>query len=714
MKKPFRGGKTGFLARNLCNSLLFSLLFFSYPAHPQIPLNGFCKYNSIQSDKGGSILQTLNYNGDAYSDKIIYHPGKKSISVYAGLRDGEFRREREQKLNIPVSAIVPVRDNFGRIKSYAFVSRPQRKIMVGRFSSSGFFTAVRTISFDGYPESISSADLDNDTKPELIISGPSVPGIQIINPENEKNPRVVESRKPFTYNVVFDIDLDGFPDLAAYSLWDNMIQIFYNDYRGGLKPVRGVDVVSPVSNLTVFDLNLDGFQDILYSSGNSIRIIYGDSVASYNTKGVINTRHKVDKFVVGDYNRDGAIDIAYLNTEASVVNVIFSDNTGQSHPEIEYISAMGLVDISPFYSKFITGISTLSASGYIYTVTKMLLFNEGDKITFGGEAHDISFSDLNRDGINDFLVADTVSNNLKLILRDRAGYPVGMHLITPKTGFNRFRFSVESEERINFLLYHSDSNIFEFFILSLKGSKTVTRGMSGYAAGNIRSAGFPVKVNDRYYFSVSSVSRGKTFVETFAYSNNSLTRTTLAASDSLFEVLDFISYDSLYYWYRRGKELSHASGSVRTFPEKAPGRWRKIEDGDGKFLSSREVSGFGLNESANLSVLRSGGKVNVVLLRKNKFRIFRDDLLNGISDEDLVKTTYFDLRREGVMRPVFFDSRGGRVYSTGFLLNRGRLLLSKIAEIPGAVRFYPGTLYPNKNFILYNVKDERYISLIRI
>lgn len=714
MKKPFRGGKTGFLARNLCNSTLLFLLVFSYPANPQIPLNGFCNYKSFQSDKGGSILQTLNYNGDAYSDKVIYHPGKKSISVYAGLREGGFQRAREQKISVSLSAIVPVRDNFGRIKSYGLVSRPQRKILVGQFSSTGFFTAAHSVIIDGYPESVSSADLDNDTKPELIISGTSVPGIQIINPEKEKNAKVIEERKPFPLNVVFDIDLDGFPDLAAYSLWDNKIQIFYNDFRGGLKAVRGVDVVAPVTNLTVFDLNLDGFQDILYSSGNSIRILYGDSVASYNTKGAINTRHKVDKFVVGDYNRDGAIDVAYLNTTASVVNVIFFDNSGQSHPELEYISAPGLADIASFYSKFITGISALSAEGYIYTVTKMLLFNDGDKITFGGEAHDIAFSDLNRDGINDFLVADTVRNNLKLILRDRAGYPVGMHLITAKNGFNRYRFSVEKEDKINFILYHSNSSLFEFFSLSLKGNKAVMRGINGYTAGNIRAASFPLKTDVGYNFSFSSVSRGRTYVETFVYDNNTLTGMKTAATDSLFEVLDFITYDSLYYWIRRGNELGHAVSTVNKFPQRDPGRWNIIKNGEGKFLSSREVSGFGLNESANLSVLRSGGKINVVLLRKNKFRVFRDDLLNGISDEDLMKTAYFDLRREGVMRPVFFDSRGGRVYSTGFLMNRGRLLLSKIAEIPGAERFYPVTLYPNKNFILYNVKDERYISLIRI
>lgn len=710
----FIGGKTGFTGKNLFRFIAGLILLTSSAATSQIPVNGLCKYTGIRVDEGGAFFQSINFNGDAYTDQVIYHPAKKAVSLYAGAAEGQFKRTRLQKTGIALTAITPLRDNRGRTRSYAFISRNERKIQIGEFNAYGNFRVSSSLQLQGYPETVSAADLDNDGKPELIISGPSFPGIKVVDSEKGKKSFVIDEKKPYPVNAVFDIDFDGLPDLAAYSPWEGKIQIFYNDYRGGLRLVRGVVVPGPVSNMIVFDINLDGFQDILYASRNSIQILYGDSVASYSKKGAIKTGRNVDKFIVGDYNRDGTIDIAYLNIKASVVNVILSDQQGSIYPEVEYITAPGLTDLASFYSRYVTGISALSSAGEIHTITKLLLFQSGDKITFGGNAVDFTSQDLNKDGITDFIITDSSANHLKVIIRNKEGYPSGMLYVEPKIKFNRFRYSLESPDALNFIFYYTGGNTFEYRRVLVNGGQIREQWINGYTKGEIRAISFPQVTAAGYIFSAASSKGRNTFIEKFDYTKGKLFSTFSSKTDLLYELLDFLTPDSLYYWFRDGQTLIFSRSSLKNLRVKKPLESFPIGIKEGRLLTSRELVNFSLQESANFSVFRSGNEAFAVLFRKNKFQVFRDDLMNNIPDESLMKTAYFDQRREGIIRPVFFDGRNGKVYNTGFLLRRNRILLNPIAEIPGANRFYPVNLYPNKNFILYTKPDERVFSLIRI
>ncbi len=63
-------------------------------------------------------------------------------------------------------------------------------------------------------------------------------------------------------------------------------------------------------------MNLDSYQDLIFSEGKKLKIFYGDFSSSYSKQVEINTDYFPNEFIVADFNRDGEIDLAYLNTDS--------------------------------------------------------------------------------------------------------------------------------------------------------------------------------------------------------------------------------------------------------------------------------------------------------------------------------------------------------------------------------------------------------------
>ena len=104
-------------------------------------------------------------------------------------------------------------------------------------------------------------------------------------------------------------------------------------------------------------MNLDSYQDLIFLEGNKLKIIYGDFSSSYSKQIEIETRHSPNDFIIGDFNKDGRIDLAYFSADASVASVIFAESDYNFFDEIPILYKEGMKSIIPFYSKFIDGLA---------------------------------------------------------------------------------------------------------------------------------------------------------------------------------------------------------------------------------------------------------------------------------------------------------------------------------------------------------------------
>ena len=424
MKKLFKEEKTGLKIELKTVKLILFAFFLSHEIFAQIPINGFCKFKSFTVSPNFNSLFTLNYNNDSYTDLILYNPLSKKIVSLSGKENGDFNKPGVSTIPYPITNIQSLIEKNKEIKRYAFVSRVNMRVGIYSFTSRGRAVLSGSVRFKSYPENLSTADMNQNGKDEILVSGSAFNGLSIISQTKRglKAEKIIQNTS-FSDAVFADLRDDGFADIAAFNMINNSIFFFYNNGSGNFSIVRTIPVGTPIHSLKAMDINLDNYTDLIFAGKHSITIMYGDFASAYNHIKKIKTEFEPDQIITGDFNRDGRIDIAYINYEKNILSVIFAKSDSTFYPEMVYLQKDNLKNMIPFYSKFINGIAGISSDGLLFTLTNLASFSSNPSIVFSPKPSSISYFDHNNNGIIDICYMDKFSQSLDIITRNSAGIP---------------------------------------------------------------------------------------------------------------------------------------------------------------------------------------------------------------------------------------------------------------------------------------------------
>lgn len=404
-----------------------SFLFFIFPLHftfSQVPINGFCKLTTFKIDSGYNKIASLNYNGDAYSDLLIFNSTEKKALVLEGIEDGKFKSQKKISLTYPITNIESnssTRNGFG---NDVFTSRSEKLFGLLKFSPNASASFGNKLKFKSYPDKISVADIDEDNVAEVLISGSSFEGLSVISFQNGNiSENIVAQAGSYKFSTFVDLNNDDKPDIAAYSSLTKNIHFFYNKGNGKFSELRQIPQSVSISQLKSFDFNLDYFQDLIVSGGKSITLYLGDVRSSYEKIITVDTKFKVDDFVIGDFNRDGYFDIVYLSISSGTISTIFGKPDAEFHEEVVHLIRRGLKFITPYFSKFIFGIAYLTESGELGIISQLKSFSDNFSIALSVKPGALSVFDKDNNGINDLAFIDESNNTLNLLIRNDDGRP---------------------------------------------------------------------------------------------------------------------------------------------------------------------------------------------------------------------------------------------------------------------------------------------------
>ncbi|RKY20382.1 MAG: hypothetical protein DRP62_08605, partial [Planctomycetota bacterium] len=148
--------------------------------------------------------------------------------------------------------------------------------------------------------------------------------------------------------AVGDFDEDGDLDLAVACIWDDRITVILGDGEGGAKSESSVQFprnTQPASIVTA-DFNGDGHLDLAtanYGTGEppypSVSVMLGDGKGGFAKAKDYQVIKRPEALVVGDFNEDGYVDIAAINSAKLVsikpeivvknyVSLFYGDGTG--------------------------------------------------------------------------------------------------------------------------------------------------------------------------------------------------------------------------------------------------------------------------------------------------------------------------------------------------------------------------------------------------
>jgi hypothetical protein len=409
------------------NVILFCLLFFN-SAFSQIPINGFCNLNSFPSFTGYTLVTTYDVNNDSYPDIILYSPNHNSIIIAEGEEKFEFTNYKIIKVPYYLSNLIPLGEESTYPMDYVFTSRKSRTAGIFNISSSADFNPIAELGFDSFPENISTADINNDGYSEYLISGSGFNGLSILFFRNDKlTEKKINMNQSYSQAVFTDVSNDGSPDITAFNLISNSIDIFYNDGAGNFELIRQIDPEAYVESIQSLKIDNDEYIDLVYTEGNSFKILFGDFRSAFDSTMVINTQYIPHRYVIGDLNSDFVNDVAYIDTTLGLVSVLFGKGGNRFYDEILYLKKEGIININLISSNTSTGLALLNYNGVITTVSKLSSLQVKMNFVPAIEASVISSFDYGNDGVMDISYIDSFSNSINILINGRNGIPLSYY-----------------------------------------------------------------------------------------------------------------------------------------------------------------------------------------------------------------------------------------------------------------------------------------------
>lgn len=301
----------------------------------------------------------------------------------------------------------------------------------------GVFGASRLLTAEvQIPSMVDVADLNGDSIPDIIVS--SNMGLFWF-PNNGSGifpttPNLISQSYHSGYIHAADIDGDGDIDIVGKSSGADGISWFANDGSGGFGPERNVATADNVAAVTTEDLNLDGFPDIAaaVAGDGTIRLYLSSGPGTYGQAIILaNGFYNPRSLRTADLDADGDQDIIFTNACFSCTNGLnwLKNQGGGTFSPISALSSsrddFGTIDLADFDGDSHVDILAADAFGIRWMI------NNGNAVfsRFEIESADtyrprlLLSADINGDNLVDLLSATSKSD--KDIICWQPGLPGG-------------------------------------------------------------------------------------------------------------------------------------------------------------------------------------------------------------------------------------------------------------------------------------------------
>ena len=198
----------------------------------------------------------------------------------------------------------------------------------------GFGPPVVLTGVGPSPIALAVADLNIDSNPDLVVANRNGGSVSILlgdefggfDPPSEITG--VGSR-PIDVAVA-ELDADAFPDLAVVDLLGSVVSILLGDGLGGFTLQSTVGVGATSTAITTDDFDGDGVVDLAVTSAaeNTVRVLFGNGLGGFPRSTAIDVGAFPVSVVAGDLDADGSADLMVANLFANSVSLLIGDGLG--------------------------------------------------------------------------------------------------------------------------------------------------------------------------------------------------------------------------------------------------------------------------------------------------------------------------------------------------------------------------------------------------
>jgi hypothetical protein len=481
LKKHSSEDKTGLITGHCRSSIVLFFLLFYDLSYSQIPLDGFCKLENYSVPLGYTGMITSDLDLDGNDELILYSNTTRQIGIFFPSTDTD-TTFIEFKTSAEISRLKQIKESDSFL--FAAVERKIRKISYLYLTADSLFENKGEITFDSFPENVYPGDIDLDGNDEVLVSGSGFDGLSLLyRAGNNIGERKIISGTSFIEAILIDLNTDGYPDILAFNILEGTLQFFYNNTNGDFSLERSLSYPIKLHLLKTGDLNEDGFDDIIYLSGTSLEILFGDFQSSYEVKTSVQLKAGPEGIQFGSFNNDNSIDFAYLNSNDGTINLRFGKPDFEFYERITYVQRPFAKSFVKFNYNKSDAIAVLSEDGELSFISKLKSFNSGVKIIPAIEPDEINKFDLGNDGGTDISFIDHNDNSLNLFITNNLSVPSAYYSFPLLEDHREIITDEFYKQRKTFYCYTKGKPLIEVLRYNFKTNKLSRRQL--YAPGNI-------------------------------------------------------------------------------------------------------------------------------------------------------------------------------------------------------------------------------------
>ncbi|HJT81544.1 MAG TPA: FG-GAP-like repeat-containing protein [Chthoniobacterales bacterium] len=308
----------------------------------------------------GNTHVAADFNGDGKLD--LAGSGANAVSVMINSGNGTFGPKTDFPVGIQTQDVAAGDFNSdGRMDLVVTLNSPQTSLALllgtgtGSFSSPTFFP--NTSGFDS--PAVVATDLNNDGRLDVVImhsiacfTAPcrSARNVTVLlgNGDGTFQPAREIDVNTFPHSIgIGDFNRDGIKDLAVGGENTELsILLGFGNGTFVLQPVMllvpGGDLFSACNDVDVADFNQDNLPDIVVplgnGNGNAIALGNGDGTFRLGTRFLEDAVSSPQSDAVGDFNRDGLIDVARGMGDGTrgLIQVMHGNGDGTFRPVVHY------------------------------------------------------------------------------------------------------------------------------------------------------------------------------------------------------------------------------------------------------------------------------------------------------------------------------------------------------------------------------------------